>query len=256
MSRELRSDRRTSTARGGSKRCDQAQSLDRLRGGMAWNPQGSTGVLWIMQAEMMIRRDIEELMMTSRWVVEENRLRQPLRRLPSRLRLVSGDDGAVTRVLAPAAAATLAATLCACSPSTEAAGSSGGGPPDSHACARSGVDSGIPDRTIPYNEADATGTEEGAVVGSVYDLEGAPVESAFVGLGRPDSPEEGPGTLTDAEGRFRFGDVPPGDHLLEIRHPGFLAQIHQLQLLPGRTDTLCIALRARALAPPDFDPGR
>ena len=61
-----------------------------------------------------------------------------------------------------------------------------------------------------------------AVSGRVLDDRGRPIVGATVGLGadRQIRQREFPSVATDAEGRFRFGHLPPGTQTLTAQAPG------------------------------------
>lgn len=124
-----------------------------------------------------------------------------------------------------------------------------------HPCVSPEFNNGWPSRTVPFDADIAAGEEPAAVEGWVFDLTGNPLSPVVVSLMPADSGRDGGGDFTDADGSFHLAEMSPGVALLEFRAGGFLPQTQAVQLLPGRTDTLCVVLRARAMAQPALGPG-
>jgi hypothetical protein len=75
-----------------------------------------------------------------------------------------------------------------------------------------------------------------AVSGRVLDDRGQPIVGTTVGLGadRQIMEREFPSVAADAEGRFRFGHVPPGTHTLTAQAPGRSPELFDVVLVTIR----------------------
>ena len=74
-----------------------------------------------------------------------------------------------------------------------------------------------------------------AVVGTVRDSSGAPVSVATISIARAQA-------LSDTAGRFALGGLPAGRSAVTVRRLGFLPFDLELDLAPGRRDSLFVTL--------------
>lgn len=74
----------------------------------------------------------------------------------------------------------------------------------------------------------------GGIRGTVVDVQ----RGSTVGLAGVALPELDRETLADAEGRFRFRDVPPGSYELRVRFLGYEATVHQVEVPSGAVRTV------------------
>ena len=82
-----------------------------------------------------------------------------------------------------------------------------------------------------------------AVIGHLYDLDdGLPIEGAVVALA--DMSASG---VTDALGAFRLPGVPPGTHVLQVRHIAYGTHEHGVEVAEGADLSLELRLSRRAL---------
>jgi len=116
-----------------------------------------------------------------------------------------------------------------------------------HPCARPGADAGWPDRVLSYDDALFADSPSGGVVGQVFDLTGQRLDVAIVSLTPVSPPGPVVGMLSDSLGGFRFSGLRPGAYRLEVVRVPMYTQLQDLRVLPGRTDTICVALRAPAV---------
>jgi hypothetical protein len=117
-----------------------------------------------------------------------------------------------------------------------------------HPCALPGADSGWPDRIVPYDDSLVVGSAPGGVVGSIFNLAGDRLDRAIVSLEPVYPPGPVVGMLADSLGGFRFDGLRPGSYRLTVvRVPEFFTQLQDLRVLSGRTDTICVALRAEPI---------
>lgn len=122
-----------------------------------------------------------------------------------------------------------------------------------HPCHRVATLSGAESRSQPHHEVDWSDRSPVAIEGAIYSVEGRPLYGAQLAVGGMDS-EERRGLLADSTGRFHVSGLPPGRYRLEARTVGFLGQLHELELLGGATDTLCLILRAEPVLPAELAP--
>jgi hypothetical protein len=91
----------------------------------------------------------------------------------------------------------------------------------------------------------STMTELHRLGGTVRDADGAPVRDAWVAL-----PETGRWTATDAQGRFRLGRVPTGEHEVVVRTASGLEAQARIAA-PGAAADLVVGARRRRSAKGD-----
>src|SRR5262245_25630015 len=94
--------------------------------------------------------------------------------------------------------------------------------------------------------AQAQGQETGTIAGAVTDPRGQALPGVSVMLA-----ELRTSTLTDAQGAFRFANVPAGVHVLLVRHIGFDARRDTVTVTAGATATIDFKLTASIV---DLDP--
>ena len=87
--------------------------------------------------------------------------------------------------------------------------------------------------------------EPGGLAGQVQDHGGRPEPGAFIELAGPGLPVP-LSTRSDAQGAFRFADLPRGRFRLTVRHPGHLAFERQVTVEAGRGAVLRITLQPYA----------
>ncbi|HZB46381.1 MAG TPA: TonB-dependent receptor, partial [Pyrinomonadaceae bacterium] len=90
-------------------------------------------------------------------------------------------------------------------------------------------------------------TQRGSVEGVVRDDGGGAVAGARVQLLGPQQAVV-KATETDAEGRFRFADVPAGSYVLRVEHSGFAAQRVAADVSHGGGATVNVTLSVEALS--------
>jgi outer membrane receptor protein involved in Fe transport len=93
----------------------------------------------------------------------------------------------------------------------------------------------------PASWAAARQSNQVSVEGTVRDAAGAAVVGARVSLTDPRQVMRGT-TETDAEGRFRFAEVPPGSYVLAVSKSGFGAHREAAQIVRGQRTALIITL--------------
>ena len=75
----------------------------------------------------------------------------------------------------------------------------------------------------PQRDALRTDARSGTIAGRVVDADtAAPLRNARIGL-VPEEGDEPDPVLTDAEGRFRIADLPPGRYTLVASKPGYVS---------------------------------
>lgn len=82
-----------------------------------------------------------------------------------------------------------------------------------------------------------SGSEVGALQGSVYDDERRPIQDANVGL-----LPSGQNATTDANGRFVFRQIPVGDYVMHVTKGGFHNLTHNATVAPRRTTSVVLVI--------------
>lgn len=124
------------------------------------------------------------------------------------------------------------------------------GPPP--ICAPPGTRSGSITTVRPYDDPLWQSKEPATVVGEIWNIDGHPIGQARVRLLGP-LPKESEVAIaaTQADGRFTFRRIPHGQYVLEVLRIGYQRQLHDVDLIPAGTDTICIRLRsASRMGPP------
>lgn len=135
----------------------------------------------------------------------------------------------------PAARRSLAAVACAASlaAAAPAAAQEEAAPRSSRRCAAR-------DSARPAAVGDSLGRLTGRVVDAA---DGASVGGAEVRL-----PRFSAGVVTDGDGRFTFAGVPPGSHLVSVRHPSYGDHTNCVDVVPGRSVRVALVVPPRPLA--------
>lgn len=81
--------------------------------------------------------------------------------------------------------------------------------------------------------------EPGEIRGQVVDV----ARDAPVGMARVRIPELGRATIADADGRFRFRDVPPGDYEIRVEFLGYRTTVGRLEVRPGEEHEIEVRTR-------------
>jgi hemoglobin/transferrin/lactoferrin receptor protein len=85
-------------------------------------------------------------------------------------------------------------------------------------------------------------TSRATVTGTVTDADGSPLPGVQVV-----DPALQRGTTTDADGRYRIGELPVGDHTFEFRFVGYQTAVRTVTLDAGETGTLNVTLKTQVL---------
>jgi len=84
------------------------------------------------------------------------------------------------------------------------------------------------------------------VHGHVRATNGRPVAAAFVALRTPTGEQRGSG-LSDDDGRFRLGPVPPGQYVLTVSSIGYATAVRRVEVAPGEQESIDVVLVPEAV---------
>jgi hypothetical protein len=113
-------------------------------------------------------------------------------------------------------------------------------------CAPPGTRSGTEAKRREYHDPLWNSTRPHSLVGEVVNIEGVPLDGVLIRVVGP-SPKTtvAASSVTGADGRFAFTDLPFARYVLELKRIGFFRQQHDIEAIPAGSDSICVRLRAQ-----------